>query len=71
MDSTALSALIAQFRHHYPSASLVTDLLTLQDGVYVVRAAIYLGDQVTASGLSASPTLEQAEDQAMVRACDR
>lgn len=68
MDSTTLPALIAQFRQHYPSASLITDLLMLQDGVYVVRAAIHLGDLVTASGLSASTTLEEAEDQAILRA---
>ncbi|HEY9818566.1 MAG TPA: hypothetical protein V6D20_22570 [Candidatus Obscuribacterales bacterium] len=68
MDSTTLPALIAQFREHYPTASLVTELLAMHDGVYVVRAYVQLGETITASGLSADPQIEQAEDRAQGRA---
>ncbi len=68
MDSTTLPALIAQFRDHYPTASLITELLAMHDGVYVVRAYVQLGETITASGLSADPQIEQAEDRAQGRA---
>ncbi|TVQ17947.1 MAG: hypothetical protein EA367_16160 [Leptolyngbya sp. DLM2.Bin15] len=68
MDSTTLPALIAQFREHYPTASLVTELLAMHDGVYVVRAYVQLGETITASGLSADPQIEQADDRAQARA---
>lgn len=46
----------------------MTELMLVQDGQWVVRAIVKLGDQVLASGLASDSTLEMAEDKARLRA---
>lgn len=58
----------AQFRAQYPMGSLTSELLQAQEGYFLVRAMVQVGGVVLATGLSAAATIEQAEDQARVRA---
>ncbi len=67
-DSTRLQNLIVQFRSVHPTASFITDVLTIYDDAYVVRASIHIDGQCLATGLSSAVVVEQAEDQAQWRA---
>jgi hypothetical protein len=58
----------AQFRSQYPMGSLISELLNIHEGKYIVRASIQVGGSTLATGLSAAVSIEQAEDQARVRA---
>ncbi|MEM9088223.1 MAG: hypothetical protein AAGC93_05705 [Cyanobacteria bacterium P01_F01_bin.53] len=59
---------LEQFRAQYPSAALVSDLVSTQDGQYVVRTAIVQKGETLATGLSASVDVQIAEDRARDRA---
>jgi hypothetical protein len=48
--------------------SLLSELLQIHEGKYIVRASIQVGGSTLATGLSAAHTIEQAEDQARSRA---
>lgn len=48
--------------------SLVTELLTIHEGHYVVRALVQVTGTTLATGMAAAPTIEIAEDQARIRA---
>ncbi len=58
----------AQFRAQYPLGSLTSELLQAQEGYFLVRTVIQVGEVVMASGFAAAATIEQAEDQARARA---
>jgi hypothetical protein len=58
----------AQFRSQYPMGSLISELLNIHEGKFIVRASIQVGGSTLATGLSAAANIEQAEDQARVRA---
>jgi hypothetical protein len=58
----------AQFRAQYPMGSLLSELLQIHEGKYIVRASIQVGGSTLATGMSAAHTIEQAEDQARSRA---
>ncbi|MBD1995797.1 hypothetical protein H6G00_04035 [Leptolyngbya sp. FACHB-541] len=62
--------LIVQLQSRYPSSSLISELLTVHDGNYVVRALIQLGGTTLASGMAAASNIEAAEDRAKVRALE-
>ncbi|WP_448600357.1 hypothetical protein [Thermoleptolyngbya sp.] len=62
-----LPALLARFRAAYPAASLMADLLTVQNGRYVVRASVVVGGLTLATGLAESTSIEEAEDRARGR----
>ncbi|MGG6237257.1 hypothetical protein ACQ4N7_01355 [Nodosilinea sp. AN01ver1] len=66
-----LSSLLSQFRQRYPQGSLLSDLLTIHDGLYVVRVCAGVDGLTLASGLGANTTLEAAEDIATTRALER
>ncbi len=66
-----LSSLLTQFRHRYPQGNLTSDLLTIHDGLYLVRVCAGAEGVTLACGLSAHATLEQAEDLATTRALER
>ncbi|MEM8637744.1 MAG: hypothetical protein AAGG51_02845 [Cyanobacteria bacterium P01_G01_bin.54] len=61
---TSLSA----FRTTYPHCTLVSELVGVEHGQYLVRCSIEQAGLPVASGLSAAPSLETAEDQARDRA---
>ncbi len=66
-----LSSLLTQFRHRYPQGNLTSDLLTIHDGLYLVRVCAGAEGVTLTCGLSAQTTLEQAEDLATTRALER
>ncbi len=58
----------AQLQARYPTASLVSELLQVQAGNFVVRVVVQVGGITLTTGMAASPSIEQAEDQARLRA---
>ncbi|NET36914.1 MAG: hypothetical protein F6K19_33620 [Cyanothece sp. SIO1E1] len=60
--------MLAEFQARYPTASLTAELLTIHDNNYVVRASIQVDGVTRATGMAAATSLEQAEDQARMRA---
>lgn len=60
--------MFSQFQARFPTGSLVSELLHIHDGHYVVKVMIQLGGVTLATGMSAADTIEQAEDQARIRA---
>jgi hypothetical protein len=66
-----LSSFVTKFRQRYPKGSLLSELLTIHDGLFVVRSAVVVDGSPLAQGLAAHQTLETAEDQACQRALER
>lgn len=66
-----LSTLLTQFRQRHPQGSLTSDLLTIHDGLYVVRVCAAVEGSILACGLGANTSLELAEDLATTRALER
>ncbi len=60
------AALFTQLQARYPSSSLVTEVVHVQEG-FTVRALVQIGNLPLASGLATAATVEQAEDQARLR----
>lgn len=56
------------FRQQYPQGSLISELVGIDHGQYIVRVLVEVEGVTLASGLSAAVTVEQAEDQARLRA---
>jgi hypothetical protein len=70
LTSSPLQVLIAQFQSRYPNAGLISELLTIHEGSYVVRASVQLGGMMLATGMATAVELEQAEDRAKIRALE-
>lgn len=62
--------MIAQFRNRYPNGSLISELLAIDHGKYIVRVLLQVEEVILATGLAAAETVELAEDQARQRALD-
>lgn len=60
--------MLTQFRIRYPKGSLISELVEIVHGKYVVRALIRVEGVTLATGLAAAETVEQAEDSARNRA---
>lgn len=60
--------MFSQFQARYPMGSLVSELLQIHDGNYVVRAVVQVGSVTIATGMAAATEIDQAEDQARLRA---
>ena len=60
--------MLNQFRISYPKGCLISELLTIDHGKYVVRALVEVEGLTLATGLAAADTVENAEDQARTRA---
>jgi hypothetical protein len=60
--------MFAQFRHQYPMGSLTSELLQIHEGKFIVRAIVQVGNATLSTGMSAAHSIEQAEDQARIRA---
>lgn len=63
-----LRTLLTAFRQQYPQGSLVSDLVQVHDGLYVVRVVVAVEDRTLATGMAAHTVLETAEDTAYARA---
>jgi hypothetical protein len=62
--------LYQQFRAQYPTASLITELISAEAGQFVLRSQIAVEGTVLATGLATGASLEQAEDRARARALE-
>lgn len=62
--------MLNQFRLRFPQGSLVSELLAIDHGKYVVRVLIEVEGVILASGLAAADTVESAEDRARNRALE-
>jgi len=60
--------MFAQFRIRYPQGSIITELLTVDNGKYIVRSLIQVDGITLATGMAAAETVELAEDRARIRA---
>lgn len=59
--------MLAQFQVRYPTGSLISELLTIYQGKFVVRVSAQVEGVLRATGMAASESLELAEDQARNR----
>ncbi|ERT07244.1 hypothetical protein M595_2785 [Lyngbya aestuarii BL J] len=59
--------MFAQFRSRYPTGGLISELLAIDHGQYVVRVLVEVDSVIISSGLAAAETVELAEDQARKR----
>ncbi|MGA7952281.1 MAG: hypothetical protein WCA07_02060 [Gloeobacterales cyanobacterium] len=61
--------MVHTFRERYPTGGILTDLLRVEQGLFVVRAEIRVDDRtILATGLAAAADLEEAEERAIERA---
>ncbi|GBE90871.1 hypothetical protein [Nostoc cycadae] len=60
--------MLAQFQSLYPNGSLISELVKIFQGKYIVRASVQIDGVIRATGLAAADTVEAAEDQARNRA---
>ncbi len=60
--------MLAQFQEKYPQACLLSQLLTIYQGKFVVQVSVQIEGVVRATGMAAAETIELAEDQARTRA---
>lgn len=60
--------MLTQFRMRYPQGSLISELITIDHGKYIVRVLIQVGTVTLATGLAAASSIEEAEDRARDRA---
>lgn len=67
-ESAPVVTPLQKFRTEYPLGSFTTDLISIHDGQYVVRAAIALKGEILATGLASSVDVHIAEDKARDRA---
>lgn len=60
--------MLDEFRNAYPKGSLISELLSIYQGKYLVRVLAIVDRVTLATGLAAEDTLEMAEDRARLRA---
>ncbi len=60
--------MLAQFQSLYPQGSLISELVQIYHGSYIVRASVQIEGVTRATGMAAAETLEEAEDRARTRA---
>ena len=60
--------MLDRFRSDYPNGGLISELVKIDCGKYIVKAIVVVDDITLATGLAAAETIELAEDRARVRA---
>ena len=60
--------MLTQFRHHYPQGSLISELIDIDRGLYLVKVSLEVDGVTLATGLAGANTIELAEDRARERA---
>jgi hypothetical protein len=63
-------SLFAQLRSQYPTGALISELVQIHDGQFVVRALVQVGNATLATGMAAADRIEIAEDRARIRAME-
>ena len=59
--------MLERFRASYPTGCLISELITIHNGKYIVRALVLLNGETLATGLGSADTVELAEDKARER----
>lgn len=62
--------MLTQFQVRYPTGSLISELLTIYEGKFIVRVSAQVEGVTRATGMAAAETLELAEDRARSRALE-
>lgn len=65
--SPDLHALFLQLQSRYPTSALLTELVQVQEGQFIVKAIVQISGSAIASSMAVAPSLEDAEDQARLR----
>ncbi|MEM8778040.1 MAG: hypothetical protein AAGF26_04040 [Cyanobacteria bacterium P01_G01_bin.49] len=60
--------MLTQFRMHYPQGSLISELVTIDHGKYIVRVLVQINGVTLGTGLASDDKIEVAEDRARERA---
>ncbi|MDP5339621.1 MAG: hypothetical protein NWQ28_13740 [Nodularia sp. (in: cyanobacteria)] len=60
--------MLAQFQSLYPQGSIITELVQIFQGKYIVRASVQIENITRATGMAGAETVEVAEDKARTRA---
>ena len=60
--------MLAQFQSLYPTGSLISELVQIYHGKYIVRSSVQIEGVTRATGMSAAETIEEAEDRSRNRA---
>ncbi|MEM9274036.1 MAG: hypothetical protein AAGA80_13855 [Cyanobacteria bacterium P01_F01_bin.143] len=60
--------MLTKFRNLYPQGSILSELIDIDRGVYIVRVSIQVHSITLATGLAGEDTVEKAEDKARNRA---
>ncbi|MBE9037394.1 hypothetical protein [aff. Roholtiella sp. LEGE 12411] len=60
--------MLAQFQSLYPNGSLISELLQIFQGKYIVRASVQIEGVTRSTGMASAETVEAAEDLARTRA---
>ncbi|CCH67837.1 COG1089: GDP-D-mannose dehydratase [Richelia intracellularis HH01] len=60
--------ILAQFRSLYPTGALITELLQISHGQYIVRATVKIEDVIRSTGMASALNIEEAEDKSRERA---
>lgn len=60
--------MLNKFRVCYPQGNLISELLAIDHGQYIVRVSVEIDGVTRSTGLAAAQTVELAEDQARLRA---
>lgn len=62
--------MFTQFRIRYPNGSLISELVTVDHGKFIIRTLVQDQGVTLATGLAAADTVEAAEDRARIRALE-
>jgi hypothetical protein len=68
MILTQIAQMLIEFRNRYPQGSLVSKLVLIEHGKYIVKVSVKVDNIVLATGLAGADTIEIAEDRARERA---
>ncbi len=60
--------MLEKFRNCYPQGSLVSELIDIDRGLYIVKVSVQIDGVILTTGLAAADTVEIAEDRARERA---
>ncbi|ELS03642.1 hypothetical protein Xen7305DRAFT_00033660 [Xenococcus sp. PCC 7305] len=60
--------MLSKFRNLYPQGSILSELIDIDRGIYIVRVSIQIEDIILATGLAGADSVEKAEDHARIRA---
>jgi len=58
------------FRAQFPQGSILSEFLTMEHGLFVVRVQVQVDGVILGTGLAAERTIEEAEDTARIRAIE-